>query len=172
MRLHRATGATTVYVTHDQTEAVPMATHVAVMNAGRVEQFGTPPDLIERPATAFVATFVGTPPNNMLPVVKNGTGYKVAGRHMAVTPPAGDCHAMFRAESLHVTDAEGPRTLPMELAEVSTIAERTMVTTIRADLRLTSITQTIPAARIGDIVHVELPDAPDAWYATGGERIG
>jgi iron(III) transport system ATP-binding protein len=172
MRLHRATGATTVYVTHDQIEAMTMATHVAVMNAGRVEQFGTPLDLTLRPATAFVATFVGTPPNNIVPVLKNGSGFQVAGRHMPVSPPADDCQAMFRAESLQVTDAEGARTLPMELAEVSTIAGRIMVTTIRADLRLTAITQTIPAARIGDTVHVALPDAPDAWYASSGERIG
>jgi iron(III) transport system ATP-binding protein len=55
---------------------------------------------------------------------------------------------------------------------VSTIAGRIMVTTIRADLRLTAITQGIPAARIGDIVHVALPEAPDAWFATTGERIG
>jgi iron(III) transport system ATP-binding protein len=172
MRLHRATGATAVYVTHDQIEAMTMATHVAVMNAGRVEQFGTPQELVANPATAFVATFVGTPPNNILPVVRNGVGYTVAGRHMDLTPPAGDAQAMYRAESLALADAEGPRTLAMELAEVSTIAGRTMVTTIRPDLRLTAITQTIPRARIGDTVHVALPDAPDAWYANSGERIG
>jgi iron(III) transport system ATP-binding protein len=172
MRLHRATGATAVYVTHDQIEAMTMATHVAVMNAGRVEQFGTPQELVANPATAFVATFVGTPPNNMVPVLKNGTGYKVAGRHMAMTPPAEVCQAMFRAESLVLADAEGARTLAMELAEVSTIAGRTMVTTIRPDLRLTAITGAIPQARIGDMVHVALPDVPDAWYAPGGERIG
>ena len=74
MRLHRATGATTVYVTHDQIEAMTMATHVAVMNHGRLQQFGTPNELLESPATSFVATFVGTPPNNMIPVVKNSSG--------------------------------------------------------------------------------------------------
>ncbi len=172
MRLHRATKATTVYVTHDQIEAMTMATHVAVMNAGRVEQFGTPEDLIERPATAFVATFVGTPPNNLIPVIRNGTGWKVGGRHMAMVPPSDGALAMFRAETLGVADTEGPRTLPMELAEVSTIAGQTMVTAIGTGLRLTAITRRLPAARIGDTVHMQLPETPTAWFAPSGERIG
>jgi iron(III) transport system ATP-binding protein len=171
MRLHRATGATTVYVTHDQIEAMTMASHVAVMNRGRVEQFGTPADLVDAPATAFVATFVGTPPNNLIPVVKNGTGWKVGGRHMPLVPPADGALAMFRAEELSVAEAEGARTLPLELAEVSTIAGRTMVTAIGGGLRLTAITARLPGARVGDTVHVGLPEAPSAWFAPSGERI-
>ena len=172
MRLHRATGATTVYVTHDQIEAMTMATHIAVMDQGRVEQFGTPADLVANPASAFVATFVGTPPNNLVPVVKNGNGFKVGGRHMAITPPSDHAQAMFRAESLGLAETEGPRTLPLELAEVSTIAGRTMVTGIAADIRLTAITESAPAARIGDTIHIVLPDHADAWFAPSGERIG
>jgi iron(III) transport system ATP-binding protein len=172
MRLHRATGATTVYVTHDQIEAMTMASHIAVMDQGRVEQFGTPADLVANPGSAFVATFVGTPPNNLVPVVKNGSGYKVGGRHMALTPPRDTALAMFRAESLGLADAQGPRTLPLELAEVSTIAGRCMVTGIAEDIRLTAITERPPAARIGDTVHIALPDHADAWFAPSGERIG
>jgi iron(III) transport system ATP-binding protein len=172
MRLHRATGATTVYVTHDQIEAMTMATHVAVMNAGRVEQFGTPQDLIDRPATAFVATFVGTPANNLIPVVKNGTGYKVGGRHMDIAPPAEDTLAMYRAEALSVAPSQTDRSLPMELAEVSVIAGQTMVTAIGNGLRLTAITRGLPGMRVGDTVHMHLPEAPAAWYAPTGERIG
>jgi iron(III) transport system ATP-binding protein len=171
MRLHRATGATAVYVTHDQIEAMTMATHVAVINKGRIEQFGAPQDLIDAPASAFVATFVGTPPNNLVPVVQNGAGWKVGGRHMAMTPPAAEALAMFRAETMMLTDHEGPRTLPMELVEVSTIAGRTMATALDGALRLTAVLDRPPAARVGDRVHIALPEAPAAWYATTGERI-
>ena len=171
MRLHRKTGATAVYVTHDQIEAMTMATHVAVINKGRIEQFGTPRELIESPQSAFVATFVGTPPNNIVPVMRNGTGYKVGGRHMPVQPPTDRCLAMYPAETLSVQDAETPTSLPMELAEVSTIAGRTMATAIGPDLRLTAVLDRAPAARVGDTVHVELPPAPTAWFATDGERI-
>lgn len=171
MRLHRATGATTVYVTHDQIEAMTMATHVAVMNLGTVQQFGTPADLIRDPQTAFVATFVGTPPNNMIPVVKNGTGYRVAGKPMDISPPNSECLAMYRAEMLDVAAEETPQTLEMELVEMSTIAGRTMVTALRGDLRLTAITDKQPDGRIGDKVQIELPPNPDCWFGLSGERL-
>jgi iron(III) transport system ATP-binding protein len=171
MRLHRATGATAVYVTHDQIEAMTMASHVAVINKGRVEQFGRPQDLIDAPASAFVATFVGTPPMNLVPVTKNGQGWKVGGRHMGIAPPVDDCHAMFRAETLHLADAEGPRTLAMELVEVSTIAGRSMATALAGKLRLTAVLDRPPSARVGDRVHMALPESPAAWFAKTGERI-
>jgi multiple sugar transport system ATP-binding protein len=65
--LHRSLGTTFVYVTHDQVEAMTMATRVAVMNAGRVEQVGTPVEVYDEPASVFVASFVGAPPMNLLP---------------------------------------------------------------------------------------------------------
>lgn len=172
MRLHRATGATTVYVTHDQIEAMTMATHVAVMNHGKLQQFGTPADLIEKPETAFVATFVGTPPNNMIPVMKNGTGFVVGGRHMPISPPSDDCFAMYRPEAITLSDREGPTTLAMELVETSPIAGRTMVTGLDGDTRLTAIIDGTANLEIGNTVQFCLPREPDSWFAPGGERIG
>lgn len=172
MRLHHATGATTVYVTHDQIEAMTMATHVAVMNKGVVQQFGTPQDLVDRPQTAFVATFVGTPPNNLIPVLKNGTGYKVAGRDMLLNPPEDDCMAMYKAESLQISSQETSTSIPMQLVELSTIAGRTMVTGLKDGLRLTAIVDTSPKIRIGEVAHFVLPDQPDGWFGQNGERIG
>jgi multiple sugar transport system ATP-binding protein len=65
--LHRRLGATMVYVTHDQEEAMTLATRMAVMNNGRLEQLGAPLEIFERPATTFVAQFVGTPAMNLWP---------------------------------------------------------------------------------------------------------
>ena len=141
------------------------------MNHGRVQQFGTPADLVHHPETAFVATFVGTPPNNMVPVVKNGTGYKVGGRHMPLTPPADNCLAMYRAEMMTLSDHEDATTLPMELVETSAIAGRTMVTGLRDGLRLTAIVDQRPDARIGETVQFCLPPEPDGWFGPDGERI-
>ncbi len=64
--LHDRMGATTVYVTHDQLEAMQMGDKIVVMNHGVVEQFGTPQEIYDRPATMFVAEFIGTPPMNFL----------------------------------------------------------------------------------------------------------
>jgi len=65
--LHDRIDATTVYVTHDQLEAMAMADRIAVMNQGRVEQVGTPQQIYDRPASMFVADFIGSPPMNFLP---------------------------------------------------------------------------------------------------------
>ncbi|MBN8997998.1 MAG: ABC transporter ATP-binding protein [Rhizobiales bacterium] len=64
--LHNRIGATTVYVTHDQLEAMAMADKIAVMNHGVIEQFGPPQEIYDRPATMFVADFLGSPPMNFL----------------------------------------------------------------------------------------------------------
>jgi multiple sugar transport system ATP-binding protein len=66
--LHNRIGATTVYVTHDQLEAMAMADKIAVMNRGVIEQFATPQEIYDRPASMFVAEFIGSPPMNFLPV--------------------------------------------------------------------------------------------------------
>jgi multiple sugar transport system ATP-binding protein len=64
--LHRRLGATIVYVTHDQVEAMTLATRIAVMNRGVIEQIGAPQDIYDRPATLFVAGFTGAPPMNLV----------------------------------------------------------------------------------------------------------
>ena len=65
--LHDRIGATTVYVTHDQLEAMSMADRIAVMNHGVVEQIGAPQEIYDLPASMFVADFVGSPPMNFIP---------------------------------------------------------------------------------------------------------
>ncbi|KPW38124.1 ABC transporter ATP-binding protein [Pseudomonas coronafaciens] len=66
--VHQQTGATILYVTHDQTEAMTLADRVMILNRGHVEQVGTPADIYDQPASTFVAGFIGTPPMNLLPV--------------------------------------------------------------------------------------------------------
>lgn len=72
-KLQRDLGVTSVYVTHDQVEAMTLGDRLMVLNAGKVEQFGTPIELYERPATLFVADFIGSPSMNILNGVGNGT---------------------------------------------------------------------------------------------------
>ncbi len=68
VKLQRQLGTTTIYVTHDQTEAMTMGDRIAVMNAGSIQQVAHPLELYNRPATRFVAEFIGSPPMNFLPV--------------------------------------------------------------------------------------------------------
>jgi multiple sugar transport system ATP-binding protein len=76
-RLQRAAGVTTVYVTHDQVEAMTMADRVAVMRDGILQQLGPPRELYDRPVNLFVATFIGAPPINLLPGVLRSNGQGV-----------------------------------------------------------------------------------------------
>jgi len=87
-RLHRKQGVTSLFVTHDQIEAMTLADILIVMNKGRIEQIGKPADIYERPATAFVASFLGSPPMNLIPAVVDDSGYGVViGGEMRVALP-------------------------------------------------------------------------------------
>ena len=85
--LHKSLGATMIYVTHDQVEAMTMADKIVVLRAGRIEQIGGPLDLYHRPANTFVASFIGSPSMNMIPVTATGAGVlELPGGHKAALP--------------------------------------------------------------------------------------
>ena len=87
-KLHRQLSTTSLYVTHDQVEAMTLAQRMVVMNAGRAEQIGTPMDVYEKPATQFVAGFIGSPAMNFLPGRADGAG-RVALDGGGIAPCAG-----------------------------------------------------------------------------------
>jgi ABC-type sugar transport system ATPase subunit len=97
--LHRDLKATMIYVTHDQVEAMTMADRIVVLNAGRVEQVGAPMDLYNRPATEFVAGFIGAPSMNFLdvPLLEGGLQYRNAALGSA---PAGTVRLGIRPEHI------------------------------------------------------------------------
>ena len=78
-KLHRELGITSLFVTHDQVEAMTLAQRMIVMNAGRMEQFGTPEEVYHRPASTFVASFIGSPPMNLLKHAQGGRPGTVLG---------------------------------------------------------------------------------------------
>lgn len=102
-RLHGETGTTTVYVTHDQVEAMGLGERVAVMNYGKIEQIGTPSDIYREPANTFVAKFMGSPAMNLLE--RNG---EVLGFHPENLLPASHFDASGEVErfSFHVAGLE------------------------------------------------------------------
>ena len=106
-RLQLELGITTVFVTHDQAEALSVADRVGVMRAGRLEQVASPDELYERPATAFVAQFVGT--MNRIPAVLGDGDVEFLGVRREVlgaTPPPGPAVALVRPEGLLVAADE------------------------------------------------------------------
>jgi inositol-phosphate transport system ATP-binding protein len=106
-RIQRELGVTTILVTHDQIEATTMADRIVVMNAGRVEQLGTAKELYERPHTLFVATFVGSPPINLLDAHAEAGTLRVHEANLALSGAARGAVVLgIRPESLRV-DATG-----------------------------------------------------------------
>lgn len=78
-KLHRQLKTTTVYVTHDQTEAMTMADRIVIMKLGEIQQIGTPKEVYDNPANLFVASFMGSPAMNFLPAFLSDSGLTVAG---------------------------------------------------------------------------------------------
>jgi spermidine/putrescine transport system ATP-binding protein len=110
-RIQREVGITFVYVTHDQEEALTMSDRIAVMNRGRVEQIGTPEEVYDRPATSFVAGFIGV--SNLMPAVVSGpgkvrleSGPEVPGETDGLGTGEG-CFAVVRPEKLRVEPVDG-----------------------------------------------------------------
>jgi iron(III) transport system ATP-binding protein len=108
-RLHDATGHTFVLVTHDQIEAMTMATHVAVMHDGVLEQMAAPMEVYDRPATRFVAEFVGSPPMNFVDPGGSGPAAESLRRHLVAAgfDPATAAHVGVRPEALHLATFAG-----------------------------------------------------------------
>lgn len=115
--LHDRMGATTVYVTHDQLEAMQMGDKIVVMNHGVVEQFGTPQDIYDKPATMFVAEFIGSPSMNFLRfhgrLAAGATSVEMHHQHLGVPalrePFEGDMVYGVRPEHIRFSDDSGYR---------------------------------------------------------------
>jgi sn-glycerol 3-phosphate transport system ATP-binding protein len=122
-KLQRALGVTSIYVTHDQVEAMTLSDKLVVMNAGRIEQMGIPNEVYRKPASKFVATFIGSPPMNIAKGVVRGPGAVAIGdvvlpvHDMAADLKAGDAIEVgLRPEDLSVR-SDGSLTMQVDFVE-------------------------------------------------------
>lgn len=120
-KLHRDLGATTIYVTHDQVEAMTLADRVVVLRDGQIEQVGTPLELYDKPANQFVAQFIGTPQMNVLPAEKLPQLEAVYG----LPVPAGG-HVGLRPESVTLAPA-GRGVVPGQVELVEALGAETLI---------------------------------------------
>ena len=167
LRVHRLSEATSVYVTHDQVEAMTMATHIAVMNEGHIEQLGTPRELLQYPRTPFVANFIGTPPANLLQSqVQDGQYvYKQIALGKAKWTDFGQgLLLMYRADDLKIQFEPGPRRLPVKLAEITPVAGRAIVTVWDDQQRLNVIVDSLLDLDTNRGFFVEFPNKPTFVY--------
>ena len=169
-RLCHRLGATTLYVTHDQAEALTMADLIAVMNAGELQQVGSPEEIYERPANRFVATFVGNPPMNVVKAVLTDGGLRVGGVSVPLKPErraacaAGELTEMgIRPEDLSLVDPGTPNALQCEIYVVEPMGNETLVDVRVGDEHLSVRAGRGFTARVGSKVGAKF-DTDDACF--------
>ena len=166
--LHARLGTTTVYVTHDQVEAMTLADRIVVMRDGHVEQIGSPLDLYDRPATEFVAGFIGTPPMNLLAGVMADGQLTLADGTVIPVPVAlsGPLIIGIRPEHLSRADSGWPVTV----RAVEVMGHETHVTGVMgaAQVIFTMTARDFP--QVGQVVHVR-PDPTLIHLFRDGVRI-
>ncbi|HYF07244.1 MAG TPA: ABC transporter ATP-binding protein [Acetobacteraceae bacterium] len=160
-RFHLDLGTTTVYVTHDQLEAMTMSDLVVVMNEGVVQQIGTPEEVYARPANLFVAGFIGTPPMNLLPARNEGGVLTVAGAPLPIPVPPGapaDLILGVRPQDVAMARPGDPGTIPGPVWMVELIgSERLIEVEIAPKLRVTAEVRASHKASLDEAVAVR-PD--------------
>ena len=153
-KLHRELGITSLFITHDQVEAMTLAQRMIVMNAGNMEQFGTPEEVYHTPASTFVASFIGSPPMNLLkhaPNSKPGTILGIRPEHMDI----GDTGWEVRVDTIELLGAE-----------------RLVYATMGQDTLIVRIDEGRPSPKPGDAIRVAPREDRLHWFnAETGKRI-
>ena len=157
-KLHRELGITSLFVTHDQVEAMTLAQRMIVMNAGRMEQFGTPEEVYQRPASTFVASFIGSPPMNLLKCAPNAQFGGPAGATLGIRP-----------EHLDVT----PSGWPLRVEAIETLgAERLVYSSMNGEQMIVRIDEQHTPPAISSTFHVTPRAHRLHWFDTStGKRI-
>ena len=163
---------TTVYVTHDQIEAMTLADRIVVMNAGRIQQVGTPTEIYDTPANTFVASFIGNPAMNLVPgTLVDGT-FQAEGLRVTGLPVrrAGNVTLGFRAEDTDIVTEGGELRAPVYSIEL--LGEASMIAYRLGDAFVSVRAPKSFRADIGELVGASIPAEHCHLFDTAtGERI-
>jgi multiple sugar transport system ATP-binding protein len=151
-RIHAELGATFLYVTHDQIEAMTMATHVGVLDQGRLVQFGTPREIYENPVSAYVASRLGQPRINLLPADAFGAA------------PAGAAQIGLRPEHVALGDGQ-----PATVRRVEHLGDQTRLHLTMGGHEIITLADPHTPLSPGDNLSIR-PDNP-LWFDASGNRI-
>jgi len=169
--LQRALGATTVYVTHDQEEAMTLADRIAVFIDGRIVQVGTPREVFARPQTIDVAGFIGTPPMNLLRGSWNGGAVQVGDALLPVARTSGstrDVTLGVRPNDLRIA----PSGIPATVERIEDLGDSCIVSFHSGDRLLKLKSDTLQGVREGeDVLLGFAPDAAHLFDPATGARL-
>ena len=170
-RLHQVSGITSVYVTHDQIEAMTLGSRIAVMKDGVLQQLGTPDDIYSRPANTYVASFIGSPTMNMVQGQALGpAGFEIAGACLPLTAPvAGLAQLGLRPEHIALAD-DAPWRGEVSIVEPTGADTFVVVRTAAGDVTVRTSAQ----ARVspGDQVGLQANGDHASWFdVRSGQRL-
>ncbi len=180
-KLHRELGVTSLFVTHDQVEAMTLAQRMIVMNAGRIEQIGTPEEVYQRPATTFVAGFIGSPPTNLVPGVAEGRQFRVGAVALPLpvdAPRSGELLLGVRPEHADIDPAHvagsGLPAWPLQVELLEMLgAERLVYGKLGGEPFVLRIDGTLKPPAPGDVVPLQvLPERLHWFDRATGRRVG
>ncbi len=163
-KLHAELGTTSLFVTHDQVEAMTLAQRMIVMNAGRMEQIGTPEEVYQRPATTFVASFIGSPPMNLMEGQAEGSTFTVGGTTLqlpAAAPRNGALLLGVRPE--HADPAQSGWSLKVDVVEMLG-AERLVYCKLGESSFTVRLDATLPAPIVGSVLTVAVEAKHLHWF--------
>ncbi len=178
-RLQRELGVTTLYVTHDQTEAMTLGDRIALLRDGAVVQTGTPRDLYERPGTPFAASFIGSTPMNLLkvPVLEEGGNAVLClGETRLILPPGqaarvrrlGTAGILFGIRPEHVRIARGTADRPVTgtVTAVEDLGRESLLQVRMGEMSLSVLTGD-KTVREGETVVLDIPPEEAHFFAEG-----
>ncbi|MDH4480067.1 MAG: ABC transporter ATP-binding protein [Rhodoferax sp.] len=173
-RLHQVSGITSVYVTHDQIEAMTLGSRIAVMKDGVLQQIGTPDEIYRTPANTYVASFIGSPTMNFIPGQLQGTGeasrFVFAGGTLELPGPVqGDVSLGQRPEHIHLSDDAPWR------GQVSLVEPTGADTYVVVKTEVGAITVRAPAntkLQVGQTIGLTVSSRHNNWFhSTSGVRL-
>jgi multiple sugar transport system ATP-binding protein len=177
-RLCHELGATTIYVTHDQAEALTMADLVAVMRDGALQQLGTPEEIYERPANRFVALFVGSPPMNVLRATVDAGILRLAGVALPLSPDrCGGCDPTaigevgIRPEDIVLGSAGSPSTLDGEVYVIEPMGNETLVVIRLGEEKVSARARRGFRASVGSAIGVSFDPADACFFDASGSTV-
>ncbi len=175
-KLHAELGVTSLFVTHDQVEAMTLAERMIVMNAGRIEQIGTPEQVYLAPATTFVASFIGSPPMNLLAGVAAGSRFTIGDTVLTLPEPAPIDGALLlgvRPEHAAVVAGPGAVGWPMQVELLEMLgAERLVYGRIGGSAFTLRIDGMLVPPKAGDTLMLKVATDQVHWFdPTSGARV-
>jgi sn-glycerol 3-phosphate transport system ATP-binding protein len=168
-KLHHELGITSLFVTHDQVEAMTLAQRMIVMNAGVMEQFGTPDEVYHRPASTFVASFIGAPPMNLIAIKSIATeqySTLTTGSFPSETATVGVRPEHFEP----VPTGQGGLTLKIEMIEMLG-AERLLYGRLGEQLLIVRTEESQAPPAMGSVIHVKPRAGRVHAFDANGRRI-